>query len=300
MFSYQWVLTIMATVGVGGAGKAMQRSGMIHVVKLKEAVPVLQENKDYTLKIGTLTSGPHHVVIHLTLTCTDGMEEQHVLGWGTARHGQIGPHKDPSTGKPVPFLPSPTPLFSADSQGNESLVSSALGTHHTVLLLSSGRLQPLGSNRKGQLDGVDSLQDVAAVGCTWNGTYAAVRRGNSWSIISAGNHNKGQLGRPVQFGDNNPHGHSLAVHFPFSHETHSLVKMACGSEHILCLFSRKEADSNDRPLTEVWGWGWNEHGNLGIGTIQDTDAPIKIWPTAADHRIAVDVWAGNGTSWILV
>ncbi|KAG1727899.1 hypothetical protein EDB19DRAFT_1748741 [Suillus lakei] len=53
---------------------------------------------------------------------------------------------------------------------------------------------------------------------------------------------------------------------------------------------------------EVWGWGWNEHGNLGLGHTDDVLKPIKIWPAgghALDGRI-VQVWAGNGTSWILL
>ncbi|KAJ7360882.1 hypothetical protein DFH08DRAFT_360705 [Mycena albidolilacea] len=33
--------------------------------------------------------------------------------------------------------------------------------------------------------------------------------------------------------------------------------------------------------TEVWDWGWNEHGDLGVGTTENVSIPVKIWPREA-------------------
>jgi len=73
---------------------------------------------------------------------------------------------------------------------------------------------------------------------------------------------------------------------------------ACGSEHVLAVL-----ESHAR--TEVWGWGWNEHGNLGTGSLEDVNIPIKVWPPSTaesggmTHDV-VGVWAGCGTTWIAV
>ncbi|KAG1887192.1 hypothetical protein F4604DRAFT_1675204 [Suillus subluteus] len=48
--------------------------------------------------------------------------------------------------------------------------------------------------------------------------------------------------------------------------------------------------------------GWNVHSHLGLDHMDDVMKPVKIWPAgghAMDGRIA-RVWAGNGTSWILL
>lgn len=280
-------------LGIGGKSKSPDT---VHVVDLATAAGATEECK---LSIRSLSSGPHHILVHLTISEIDGSTRECTLGWGTSRHGQLGAHRDPASGKPLPFLSSPVRLVLPDEE--QGVIASALGTHHSILLHPSGRLTALGSDRKGQLDGADALEGVSAVGCTWNGTYAVQHDGPTWSVVSIGNHNKGQLGRPIHVKHGGPHGHPMAVHFPFSHDTHSLVKMACGSEHILCLFTRTDGNEEDASQAEVWAWGWNEHGNLGLRHTQDQDVPVKIWPPSqGDSRQAVDVWAGYGTSWILV
>ncbi|KAH9926489.1 uncharacterized protein B0H18DRAFT_1006391, partial [Fomitopsis serialis] len=56
-----------------------------------------------------------------------------------------------------------------------------------------------------------------------------------------------------------------------------------------------------RYAREVWGWGWNEHGNLGIVRRR---TPVLLY--GCGRRMgrlanrAVGIWGGNGTSWILV
>ena len=59
-------------------------------------------------------------------------------------------------------------------------------------------------------------------------------------------------------------------------------------------------------IREVWGWGWNEHGNLGLGHKQDISRPSFIWPNDilyggdSSSEKLIGVWAGCATSWIAV
>lgn len=191
-----------------------------------------------------------------------------LAGWGLSRHGQLGEPKSKVA------LPRIIPI-------EGQIMSLALGAQHTALLFTSGHVTGLGSNRKEQLYGMDMLSDVRMVGCTWNGTYAVVGD----RIYSTGSHSKGQLGRiPTDL-----------PYVEFSHD-HHLKKLACGTEHVLALFDVVDGDP------EVWGWGWNEHGNLGLGTTEDIRLPVKIWPrdSASGSGRAADIWAGSGTSWICV
>lgn len=105
-------------------------------------------------------------------------------------------------------------------------------------------------------------------------------------------------------------------------EVESLV---CGSEHVLLLVSTSPSSASpevasgfalgDREQTLV-GWGWNEHGNLGLGHTEDVLEGPVIVPLSTtgntdlvtgdieakgtlSHRIE-GVWAGCGTSWVAV
>jgi protein ATS1 len=75
-----------------------------------------------------------------------------------------------------------------------------------------------------------------------------------------------------------------------------VVDFACGSEHVLCVLESEGGHA------EVWGWGWNEHGNLATGSLDDVKVPVRIWPSlpAQAKEKVVGVWAGCGTSWIAV
>ncbi|KAI0814736.1 regulator of chromosome condensation 1/beta-lactamase-inhibitor protein II [Irpex lacteus] len=286
-------------LGIGGVKTPGNKAaGGVYVVDL-----LCQEDDalDYggrgRVTIKSIVTGPHHVLVLLLISQENGETTERLAGWGSSRHVQLGDWKDPIKGKPIPFLSSPRPIPISESSEIHTV---SAGTHHTVILHTSGRVSALGSNRKGQLTAVDELSDVADIGCTWNGTYAVVRRGTAWSVMSTGNHTKGQLGRQVH--KDGLHVHAMAnVHFPFSHETHELVKMACGSEHVLSLV--KSVDSKSSQAEEVWGWGWNEHGNLGLGHTEDQDLPVKLWPQSDTHgqpHKVSGIWAGCGTSWILL
>ncbi|KAG1779611.1 regulator of chromosome condensation 1/beta-lactamase-inhibitor protein II [Suillus placidus] len=235
------------------------------------------------LVVESIVAGPRHVVLHVRTVLNN---EHTLIGWGLARHGQLGDTKVVNYDRPyiISLGVSPDPVQTC-----------SLGLQHTVVCHQSGRTTAFGSNKKGQLHRMDSWERVRQVGCTWNGTYL-LRDDDENTLLSTGSNAHGQLGRESQVEEN-----EVTVG-PVEFTSHdgklpSLKFFACGSEHVMTVIS--PYGSSDM---EIWGWGWNEHGNLGLDHTDDVPKPIKIWPAGGGHaldgRIA-RVWAGNGTSWIL-
>lgn len=267
-----------------------------HIVDLCAALTLSKSQPEPLLTVSSLSAGPHHTVAHVALHRPDdgNLLQTALVGWGTSRHGQPGPLFSPS-GRPVPFVSSPH-IISPPVSGDICMIS--LGNQHTTLLRLSGELSGIGSNRKGQLDGLDALREVAFVGCTWNGTYVLLRTG---TVVATGNNTHSQLGRGQVY-DDGPQSMLAPVQFPFNPTPGQISRLACGSEHVLCI-----VNAEDTANREVWGWGWNEHGNLGIGGTHDVSVPVRIWPPSPSSCVredtseelygnVVDVWAGCGTS----
>jgi protein ATS1 len=264
-------------LGIGDVPSKKNIKAPFHIIDFSHIVGSSVQHVSVT----DITAGPHHVIVLLRAD-----NKQYVAGWGTARHGQLGPLHVPS-GRALPFSPSPVAIDLPIDVQLDPVRSVRAGNQHSVFLHASGRISALGSDAKGQVQGLSTARDVQAIDCTWNGTYIRTPLG----LLSTGTNARGQLGRrehtsKVTLG---------AVRFP--EETH-VLDFACGSEHVLAM-----VESQGR--TEVWGWGWNEHGNLGTGSSDDVNVPVKIWPPPAAESeamtsIAVRVWAGCGTSWIAV
>ena len=221
-------------------------------------------------------TGQRHMVLRLSAS--------KLIGWGSSRHGQLGS----TASKPVASSPC---MISLASSTEEPIRSVSLGMQHTVILFESGRLETLGSNRKHQLEVANALpRHVLSLACTWNGTYVALNddeEKGDWEVLSCGNNSHSQLGRSA---DESTVGR---VSFPSSLDTQKYaVSLHSGSEHVLALVADRE----------VWGWGWNEHGNLGVAHTDDVPSPTKIWPPegpAHDNSFKVHgTWGGMGTSWI--
>lgn len=272
-------------LGVGNAkGKGKRVANPINIVRFDHLVVDGHSlPPSCAMTINSITSGQHHVLVHMDVSLSDGLNCGIIVGWGTSRHGQIGGVAN-SDGKPLPFFPVPR-IISVDDP-NDPVVSSSLGIQHSVLLRSSGRVTGMGSNKKGQLELIPQSR-FRQVGCTWNGTYAIVEVEESkLGIYATGSDSHGQLGR-----GGGQVGPGIVIF------DDAIPKfLACGSEHVLTLL---QSDLGK----EVWGWGWNEHGNLGIGTTEDALLPVKIWPPGEGNggeEVIDGIWAGSGTSWISI
>ncbi len=264
-------------LGIGDVPSKKKIKAPFHIIDFSHIVGSTVQHVSVT----DITAGPHHVIVLLRAD-----NKQYIAGWGTARHGQLGPLHVPS-GRALPFSSSPVAINLPIDVQLDPVRSVRAGNQHSVFLHASGRISALGSDAKGQVQGLSTARDVQAIDCTWNGTYIRTPLG----LLSTGTNARGQLGRR-DHASKMPLG---VVRFP--EETH-VLDFACGSEHVLAV-----VESQGR--TEVWGWGWNEHGNLGTGSLDDVNVPVKIWPppTAESEvmtSIAVRVWAGCGTSWIAV
>jgi protein ATS1 len=268
-----------------GVGSKKDIKAPFHIVDLSRIVGSAAQH----LSITDITAGPHHLIVLLRAD-----DKQHIAGWGTARHGQLGPLLAPS-GRALPFSPSPVSIDLPIDVRLDPVLSVRAGNQHSLFLHASGRISALGSDAKGQLQGLLETRDdvVHAIDCTWNGTYLRTTLG----LLSTGANARGQLGREHHASSSNAPPPLGAVCFPEENEAR-VLDFSCGSEHVLAVVE-------SRGRTEVWGWGWNEHGNLGTGSSDDVSVPVKIWPPSTAESdgmtgIPVGVWAGCGTSWIAV
>jgi protein ATS1 len=256
---------------------------------------------DLPLSIDSIETGQHHVILHMKICFGGGNYREILVGWGTARHGELGSLNNTTT--KTSFLPIPQIIENVKA---EEISSFSLGNQHSAFLLKSKEVACIGSNKRGQANGLGEVGDVTHVGCTWNGTYLLRSDPDgSTCVYATGNHSKGQLGRTLSFNSSDSVPTLAPVEFPFPISSRRLLKLACGSEHVLALFSVP----SQKTQTEVWGWGWNEHGNLGNNSTEDVLLPVRIWPpeTSQDDNLkeldgkkVVDIWAGCGTSWIAV
>jgi protein ATS1 len=251
---------------------------------------------DGHIVVDAITAGQRHVILSLRVAVEGKSSfEQVLVGWGMSRHGQLGPSTSSNT-KPPSKISAPQNI--AQPLADDPVTASSLGMHHSVLLHTSGNISALGSDRKGQLQVASKIKNVGDISCTWNGTYCTVRDNKAWSILSSGSNTHGQLGRET--GDSPS---AEVVNFPLTLDNlDTSVHVVCGSEHVLALI-RTSSPNSGHKSPEVWGWGWNEHGNLGLGHTEDVRFPVRIWSSkneVATTRIRSvhGVWAGCGTSWI--
>ncbi|KZV85965.1 RCC1/BLIP-II protein [Exidia glandulosa HHB12029] len=223
---------------------------------------------DETLRVRAISAGPHHVLV-VVHCLSEGIDICRVFGWGASRHSQLGVQQA--------IVPTPRIIHQSPCNAPDSIASVACGSQHSLLLRSDGTVEGLGSNRKAQLTFHPDLAHVRSIACSWNTSYALSRAGviHAWG---SGNH--GQLATASAAASSK----SLSIGGGIS-------TLACGSEHIIVL-----GDDGTS-----WGWGWNEHGNLGLRHNQDVHEPTNLQASRSAHTTAtgvVGVWAGCGTSWL--
>ena len=186
----------------------------------------------------------------------------------------------------------------------KGIVDVAAGRDHTAVLVEDGdgacSIIALGSNKRGQLGAADrtareSLISAAemdalgndgrsraliAVHATWTSTLITAR-------VEGGEHEVwtcGSLGPADQTA-------TTALRRVELPPCSSQPIIAAGSEHVLALL--RDADGR----ADVHVWGWNEHGNLGLGHLEDVATPTRL-VNLSGRPVAVA--AGNATSWVAV
>ncbi|KAG0148292.1 hypothetical protein CROQUDRAFT_654990 [Cronartium quercuum f. sp. fusiforme G11] len=242
------------------------------------------------ISITNLIAGPKHVVAVVYSRNLDSDETSvNLMGWGAARQGQLGDFKD-TTQKPVKTLPPTQIPLPFDLPPNPDLVKIGVGKEHTVILCP-GHICSLGSHKYAQnvIPGLGLEAQAIVVQCCWNTTFLLKQPLTQTSptsriLIGFGNNSQAQLGSL----DPNISvlEHDLGESGP--------VRLAVGSEHVLV---------SDR-VDLVYGWGWNEHGNLGLPAPSKSPGPSKearrvIWSATKGQKLE-SVFAGCATSFLCV
>jgi alpha-tubulin suppressor-like RCC1 family protein len=150
----------------------------------------------------------------------------------------------------------------------------ACGTNHLILLTKSGRVYSFGNNEDGQLGRVSSEQDNAPyiiesmkdkkiifASC---GLYHTILMSQEGKVYSFGKNTGGQLGRTIR---------DLKCNQIKSLENKNIVFGTCGNKNTFLL------DGNSG---EVYCFGDNTNGQLGLGDTLDREVPVLLSMTSRD------------------
>lgn len=268
--------------GSAGREQAIVASGSNDFGELGVAGPsagpvVLKDVLRAGERVEHLKGGQRHVIAVLS-SGTGPERTQRVVGWGACRRGELDPVPAPAAtpasrgakgkGKAPARAPISLPVTIAlRIPPGVHITDLALGAAHSLALISNGRALAWGSDLKGQVASLDSVQDVTGIAATWNGSYVIA----SGALWSQGSNTHGQLLRR----DSDPRGQVAVQQKP--------TCLTAGSEHVL-------VTAGD----QLFSGGWNEHGNLGMGDTADRADLAQVPVPGAIRR----VWGGLAATWI--
>ncbi|XP_062379072.1 probable E3 ubiquitin-protein ligase HERC6 [Sardina pilchardus] len=178
--------------------------------------------------------------------------------WGDGSRGQLG-----LLSKDFISFHEPQPVVFC----SEPISQVSSGEQHTIVLTADGRVLSYGRNNKGQLGRgknkdskvVDGLEGVAAVACGQEHCLALCASGE---VYSWGRGDEGQLGIGSQLSKmSQPRLVSMQSPLPIL-----ITQVACGNVHSLALSTGGD----------VFSWGQNSHGQLGLGKAVDIQAAPSL------------------------
>lgn len=183
--------------------------------------------------------------------------------WGYNSDGELGDNSTTSRDKPVPVRRAP---------GMGRIAKAAAAGYHSVAVDDEGVVWAWGQNGYGQLGNNTTMQSnvpvrvlfpvntppITAVACGRNHTLALDENGGVWAW---GNNGSGRLGN----GNTSPHSSiPVAVTKPLGMGTVVALAASDASSYAL-------DDSG-----EVWAWGYNGNGQLGIGNFTPQTTPVQV------------------------
>lgn len=157
----------------------------------------------------------------------------------------------------------------------------AAGQHHIVLQTGDNEVTVIGDNKYGQCgelpdcNVIPFLNKISKITCGW--THTAVLDELGFAYLW-GRNNYFQLGQ-VTF--------DSVSRVPMLHPIdHKLTDIQTGSEHFIALTDQQQ----------VFSWGWNEHGNCGVGHVEDVKAHTLV---KLENKVLI-IGTGAGFSFAVV
>ena len=201
-----------------------------------------------------------------------------VWGWGDNSFGQLG------LGSNEPSVTFAAPILSLQ---DKQITAIAAGGDQSFALDIDGNVWAWGRNDFGQL-GIGSDEPkrntpvklehfptrIIRIAAGAFHTLAIDSGGTLWAW---GFNGSGQLGTGTQIESRGP----VRVSFPDG--TPRIVMIAAGDGHSLAV----DANGN------LWAWGSNDRGQLGIGTVMDSHVPARVTYPLGDTHPIVSIAAGT-------
>ncbi|OAV98000.1 hypothetical protein PTTG_25759 [Puccinia triticina 1-1 BBBD Race 1] len=236
--------------GLRGATKEEDLPADPRMPNLVDQPPVFGRSGSIKRRI-KLYGGCQHLVA--VVECGGSGGPIKLVGWGAARHGQLAGLGTPD-GRPARTL-APTVLPITIPRGiPPAAIKVALGNQHSVVVCPA-EIWCWGSNRNAQIPAALSQLPPAHIlelQASWNATFVILSQlpGNPTHnrLLGFGSNSHGQLDAGLP----DPPAHSTTLDRQIPALFSNLV---AGSEHLLL--------ANRLHPLQIWGWGWNEHGNLG-------------------------------------
>jgi alpha-tubulin suppressor-like RCC1 family protein/subtilase family serine protease len=201
---------------------------------------------------------------HSLACCADGSAS----AWGDNRYGQLG------NNDPLDF-PTPVAVTTTGVLAGKTILMMAAGQTHSLALCSDGTLAAWGGNSDGQLGNGTTTnsaipQAVTTTGVLSGKTVVAVAAGQSHSlalcsdgtVAAWGYGYYGQLGNSATLSSTVP----VLVSTSGILSAKTPIAIAAGADHSMALCS----DGT------VVTWGENNNGQLGIGSLTNSSAPVAI------------------------
>jgi alpha-tubulin suppressor-like RCC1 family protein len=218
---------------------------------------VLKDNDEPFDDVIAIASGTNHV---LMLT-----EENELWAWGQNENGQLANNNPVSFNRPLRITGLPS----------NRIVQIAAGDSHSMVLLDNGEIWSWGDNAFGQLgignvvstmiptvviqDNGNPLTNIVSISA---GSFHTLALSNDGYIWAFGDNENGQLGN----GSNAALSKPAKVQHPDNGQPLSeIVYIAAGTSHSLAL----------QNSGNIWAWGNNKYGQLGIGSDKNQYLPQK-------------------------
>jgi len=152
----------------------------------------------------------------------------------------------------------------------------AAGLFHSAVLTDGGELITFGSGESVGYWKPNDGSRLVSLACGRKHTIVSDDQGRIWTM---GENKYGQLGRSIDGKkyDANP---ALVEGIPIPKEG-STMHVACGWSHCVVLVENK--DSNEKA---VFGWGRNDMGQLGLGTRENLQSPVRLFDVVKVEQIS--------------